>query len=246
MNTNQEIVRKADALLRQNRLFQDGKVQHLWEQVEWTESGSAGGDAQFVTGVATPTIALYPKLAETQEPEASVLREFGLLIQSKGGPRAQTIWDDKLDLPTPDDINAAVAVLSTRLADAEPGERKGEYKELLSRYPDTGSAVPRLVFVNIANALIANNIPYRDSNGVDIRTWGPTAEYCAFKRYHSLVPLTSAYCPAEVHRCFGTAFARFVIDELACCAESSTKAGLRRIVLNVVSRLHPLPPLPRH
>jgi len=239
MSTNREIVQEADQLLRKNRVFQDGKVQHLWSQIEWLEvSGDSEADAQFVSTEQTPTVALYSSLSTAKEPAEAVLREFGLLIQAKGGDRAVAIWEQKLDLPTPDDIEACVSVLAG-------ADKTGAYRELLDRFPAEGSAVVRLVFINIANALLANNIPLNDFTGTDIRTWGPTAEYCAFKRYHSLIPLTSAYCPPNVHRCFGIAFARYVIDDLACCTESSVKAGLNRIILNVVSRLHPLPPLPR-
>lgn len=244
MGDNREAVRQADQVLRNHRLFEDGKVRHLWEQVEWlvVSGGDTRSDAQYVTNRTEPSIVLYPALAQSKEPVYAILREFGLLVQAKGGPRAATIWDQKLDLPTPDDIATAKRML-TRQPEDKPAAL---YRDLLKRYPEKGSAVSRLVFINVVNALLANNIPYRDSQGVDIQTWGATVEYCGFKRYHSLIPLTSAYCPPEVHRCFGCAFARYVLDDLACCTESSVAAALRRIVLNVVSRLHPLPPLPRH
>lgn len=244
MSDHRSIVQQADAALRKNRVFQDGKVQHLWDEIEWLEvSGGddSSSDAQYTSNGGTPGIALFPGLKTTKDPVAAVLREFGLLIQDTGGPRAATIWDQKLDLPTAQDIDTARRML-TRQPEDKPAAL---YRDILSRYPEQGSAVPRLVFINIANALLSNNIPYRDSQGVDILTWGATTQYCSFKRYHSLIPLTSAYCPPEVHRCFGCAFARYVLDDLSCCTESSVAAALRRVILNIVSRLHPFPPLPR-
>jgi hypothetical protein len=236
-----QLVREAGRVLKDHELGGKPKVLALWNSVEWQEMPQPNGprDAELSVDASSPVIRLYPGLLQTDKAVESILREFGLLILASGGKRSSEVWDKKYDLPTPEQIKTAAG----KLTDHELRKTCKTYSQLKDSYPERGSAVDRLVFIHIANALLANNIPLADSVGVDITKWGPTVEYAAQKRYHSLTPLVSAYCPPEVVRCFGCAFAELIVNNLRCCRESTVAAGLRRIVANVVSRLEAYPAL---
>ena len=238
MKSYRQIVREASQIFRGHKLGEHPKAINLWNSVEWQEMSQPSGNltAQLTTA-ETPHIQLFPPLLQQANGTAAILREFGLLLQRKGGDRARTIWERKLDLPTPEQI----AMAKGKLQDPEIRTTCKSYEQVKNTYAPKGTAVDRLVFINVYNALLANNIPFRDSHGVDITTWGPTTEYANQKKYHSLVPLTSAYCPPDVHRCFGTAFAEYLSGDLRCCRDSSVAAAMKRIIENVVSRLDPFP-----
>ncbi len=238
MRSYRQIVKDTQKLLESHRLGEMPEVLPLWRDVEWQETAREDDGADCVLSNADqPVIRLCPPLLQQQNPERAVLREFGNLILRKGGQRSATIWNKKLDLPTTDHIEAFV----TRLGDLKIRQACQTYRDLLKHYPEKGSAVDRLVAVNFINGLLANNVAFPSSEGIDIRTFGATAQYASFKRYHHLIPLTSAYCPHEVHESFGIAFAEFILKDLKCCRESSVADGLRRIIVNVVSRLQPMP-----
>lgn len=238
VKTYRRIVQLAGDALKRHDFGGIDTVRQLWDTVEWQEVPRQYGDRDAeLTQSETPVVRLYPLLFRIRQPEAAVLREFGEIIIAKGGQRARYLWSHKLDLPTREQIASVHAKLS------DPNLRRTckSYEQVMRSYPETGSAVDRLVFIHIANALLANNIPYADSVGVDIRNPGPCAEYAAQKRYHSLIPLVSYYCPKDVYEKFGVAFAETVLHDLGCCLETSTAEGLRRIVQNVVRRLDPFP-----
>jgi len=85
----------------------------------------------------------------------------------------------------------------------------------------------------VANALIANHVPYRDSEGVKIRMWGPTLEYATLKRYHTLAAVVPAYTPSEFCHCFGKLFAEYVLNDMKSVSESTVAQGLRELVIAV-------------
>jgi len=239
MRTYRQIVKEATTALKNHKFGTNAKVLNLWNEVEWQEIPKADGKRDAELSPSAHLIALYPALLQSPKAVSSVLREFGLLIQRTGGDRAALIWDKKLDLPTPEQAKT----VAQKLEDPEIRNRCKTYEHVKDTYPETGSAVDRLVFINVANALLANNVPFRDSQGVDVFKWGPASQYLAFKKYHYLTPLTSAYCPPEVNRCFGCAFAEMVLTDLKCCRDSSVAAAMRRIIGNVISRLEPYPVL---
>lgn len=238
MRSYRQIVKDTQKALAGHRLGEMPKVVPLWHEVEWQEIARDDDKTDCVLSNADqPVIRLCPALLQQANPERAVLREFGNLILRKGGQRSATIWNKKLDLPTTDHIDA----FAERLNNLKVRQACQTYRDLLKHYPEKGSAVDRLVAVNLINGLLANNVAFASSENVDIRTFGATAHYANFKRYHYLVPLTSAYCPVEVHENFGVAFAEFILKDLRCCRESSVADGLRRIIVNVVSRLQPMP-----
>ena len=233
MQAYRQIVQKAGEHLSQH---ETGKLAHIadfWNAIQWVEHPKQRllADAELSrTGEAF--INLYPSLLKNADPARVVLTEFGLYILHKGGDRAKAIWEKKLAKPA----KAHIEMFASRLADPETRRKTTSYDALVQAYPDKGHAVARLVAVHLSNALIHQNIPFTDSHGVDIRAWGPTAEFATGKKYFSLVPLVSAYAPRSLNGCFGCAFADFVLTDLGMVTESSVQHALKRTMLNVIQR----------
>ena len=132
-----------------------------------------------------------------------------------------------------------MATVKEKRADPALRQTCKTYKDVLDTYPGSGHSVDRLVYINIMNALLANNISFSDSVGVDIMTWGPAAEYCNLKKYHCLVPLVSAYASADDFNCYGHALASMVIDGLGNVRDSSVAYALRGIVQRIAKMASP-------
>ena len=200
MPTFQQIVKQAGNKLLANDLGKQEHVQALWKSVEWQPFDKQVLDTEVeLSTVKDPLIRLYPSLLANVKAPKAVLREFGLLLLDRGGERAASIWDDKLIAPTQEQIEQ----FANALKDETVRSKCQTFAELIQTYPEKGHSVDRLVGIHFANALLANNVSFNDSVGVDIHKWGPTAQFAAGKKYFSLVPLTSAYCTGEIHRCFG-------------------------------------------
>lgn len=225
-----QIVSEAGKLIEQSEMAD--LLRPIWKGIEWNaHPEETSGRTETALSTDGRAIHLYPLLKMSPKAGELVLREFGkLILISGGGDRAQAIWDKKLDVPTPDQVRIAAEKI------ADPALRKTchEYKDVLDTYPQKGGSVNRLVFLNIANALLANNIPYTDSVGVDIMTWGPTTEYCRLKKYHSLVPLVSAYAPNAVFSDFGSALAAFLMNPNMNVRDQSVAFALRGILQRIV------------
>lgn len=233
MATYREIVSETGRLIAASELTD--LLRPLWKSIEWVAHQESHAKAQAALSLALSngsgeaTINLYPALMESPEAGKQVLREFGKLILLRSGEKGKSIWEKKLDVPTPEQIQIAAA----KLADSSVRQRCKRYKDVLDTYPDRGGSTNRLVFVHVANALLSNNISYADSVGVDINTWGPTTEYCRRKKYHSLIPLVSAYSPPEVYADFGIAFATLIIDNLSAVRDRSVGFALRGIIQRI-------------
>lgn len=228
-------------MLQQHEFGRQPKLWHLWNQVQWQEvpRDETGRAANPIPGTGPLVIALYPPLLQvsTEQAQYEVLKAFGNTLLAVAGKRAADVWAHKYVLPEPAQIEA----VQSRLQDALLRQRCRRYADLVQEYPEKGSAADRLVMVHVANALIANNIPYEDSVGVDIREWGPTAEYCTLKRYHSIIPLVTHYCPSDVATDYGAAFALTVLQGKPPCADSSVQRVLHRLVASIVARLDAYP-----
>ena len=234
MPTFQQIVKLAGTRLMDNELGQQEHVRNIWKSVEWQPFDKqvlADTDIEL-SRTKDPLIRLYPSLLGNAKAAKAVLREFGLLMLARGGDRAEAIWEKKLIAPAVEQVE----MFATALKEPSHREKCKSYAELVETYPNKGHSVERIVAIHFCNALLANNVSYGDSIGVDIHKWGPTAEFAARKKYFSLVPLTSAYCPGEIHSCFGCAFASLVLDNLKPVMDLSVAAGLRVIIRNVVQR----------
>ena len=233
MPTFQQIVKQAGSRLLANDLGKQDHVKNMWRSVQWQPFDKQVLDTEIELSLSKdPLIRLYPSLLANSKAPKAVLREFGLLVLARGGDRAESIWDKKLIAPSPEQIE----MFASALKDEATRAKCHSYAELIQTYPDKGHSVDRLVGIHLANALLANNVSFGDSIGVDIHKWGPTAQFSAGKKYFSLVPLTSAYSPGEIHRCFGCALAALVIDNLKSVLDLSVAAGLRTIIRNVVQR----------
>ena len=230
MTTLKDVVVETGQILIDHPLWSE--LRELWHTIQWQQAPNDSGDGVALSPAAEPIVRLHPNLLQNPNAGKAVLREFGKFILRRGGDRAEIIWDKKLSVPDEEHIDE----FAKKLSDPELRKTCKSYEELLQSYPQRGHSVERLIAVHMANALIANNIPYPDSVGVNIKTWGPTAEFANRKKYHSLVPLTSAYCPPMIHADFGTAFAELIIDNLHSVQDTSVAYALKGVIRNVLKR----------
>jgi hypothetical protein len=171
-------------------------------------------------------INVYPSLFKKSKnmAEYCVLREFGRLVLEKAGADAKRGWEMKLSLPCNEQIDAVQAKLSPSA---------GSYLDIVEFF---NTAVCRLVTLNICNALIANGVPITQCQNVNLRQWGPTQEYCNRRRYHSLIPLLSAYASKEIFEDYGAAFA-----DLACglcgITESTVADATHALIVDIAKTL---------
>lgn len=221
------------------KLIEDSELKSvllpLWRIIEWQGHGENLSSGVELDRKGDAVIHLYPALEQMPDAPKRVLREFGNFVLLRGGDRAKAIWEGKLDAPTKEQV----ALVKEKLADPELHKNCRTFKDVLDTYPGTGHSVDRLVYINIMNALLANNLAYTDTVGVDIMTWGPAAEYCNLKKYHTLVPLVSAYSPFDVYNCYGAALAAMVMDGLGEVRDSSVAYALRGIVQRIAKIASP-------
>lgn len=207
----------------------------LWKLIEFQGHGENLSTGAELDRKGNAVIHLYPVLEQMNDAKQRVLREFGKFVLLRAGDRAEAIWRQKLDAPTQEQI----ATAKSKLEDPKLRETCRTYKDVLDTYPGSGHSVSRLVYINIMNALLANNIAFRDSVGVNIMTWGPTTEYCSLKKYHCLTPLVSAYAPADIYANYGSALAAFILDGLSSVRDSSVAFALRGIVQRIAKIASP-------
>jgi hypothetical protein len=172
-----------------------------------------------------PAIFLYPILDKmTPDFQAYyVLREFGEYLLLRAGPEMETHWRQKLAYPTCDQVDA----FQTRL-----NQGFKNYAEVVNSLK---TPVDRLVAANLANAMMVNGQAFAGACNVDVRKWGPTQEFANLRRFMSLIPLTSAYCPRHVHNEFGCAFASCVVFDLKTVLHTSVKAALQQVIERVIN-----------
>jgi hypothetical protein len=169
-------------------------------------------------------IAVYP-VVETYTPEYQafvVLREFGDYLMTKAGDEADVLWRQKLVLPTTEQINAFQQRLHQGFK---------TYQEVVDSMK---SPVDRLVALHLSNAMMFNGQAFAGASNVNVREWGPTQEFANLTRYFSLVPLTSAYCPRDIHKDFGSAFASCVVYDLKTVLHSDVRIALRGLIDKIV------------
>lgn len=220
----QQIVKQGQKLITESEL--KGMLLPLWRLIEWhghNEEASGLGAELNRNGGAI--IHLYPSLRAPIQ----VLREFGKFVINRADKRGTALWENKLDIPTKEQVGMA----KNKLECPQLRQSCNRYEDVLKDYPDKGHSVDRLVYINIVNALLANNIAYADSVGVDILTWGPTTEYCQMRKYHCLIPLASAYCPSNVYTDYGVALASMIMGNMGDVRDSSVAYAMRGIVQRI-------------
>ena len=222
------IIRKCSQLVESSEL--KDSLLPLWKSISWeNHSGAQNIDPVNLDCAGDTTIHLYANLEQDQRAVQKVLREFGNLVLIRSGERGAAIWKGKLDIPT----ELQVSTVKDKLSDPILRQTCKKYADVLDNYPSKGGSVDRLVYINIVNALLANNIAYADSVGVDIYSWGPTQAYANREKYHCLVPLVSAYAPYEVFNCYGSALSDMVEFKLQSVRDSSVAYALRGIVQRI-------------
>lgn len=233
MATFKQIVQQSGKVIEDSEL--KDILLPLWRLIEWQGHGENLSTGAELDRKGDAIIHLYPVLEKMPDAHKRVLREFGNFVLLRAGERGEAIWKGKLDAPTAEQI----ATAKQKLECPELRKTCNTYKDVLDDYPGSGNSVERLVFVNIMNALLANNIVYRDSVGVDIMSWGPTTEYANLRKYHSLVPLVSAYSPADIFTDYGHAMSAMLIDKLGSVRDSSVAFALRGIVQRIAKMASP-------
>ena len=205
----------------------------VWHSLKMRELSHPFGDGAEIDRTGAPVVNVYSNLTAGGDPVKLMLEQFGLYVASSAKRPSKVIWSQKLDVPTEKQIEEA----ESKLADPVLRKTARTYKDILDTYTGPGCAVSKLVFINISNALLANNIAFSSSVGVNLKKWGPTAQYCNLNRYHSLLPIVSAYAPAAIFNRFECAFASLILDDLAQVRETSVREGLRRVITRIVENL---------
>jgi hypothetical protein len=228
MQTFKQIVSSASKLLLTHPVGQQPHITGLWNKVEFQVNEQAQTENDATVNPAKDAIALYPVLLKRSPPQAdtTILREFGKLLFRKAGDRNRIRWEKKLALPTEKQITA----VQEKLASQDFRAQNTTYRELVESF---STAMDRLVALNITNALLANGMPFSSSVGVNIKQWGPVAEYTNGKKFHSMIPFTSAYAPRDVHVDFGVAFAEMIINKMRSIREGSTARALTGLITEI-------------
>ena len=172
-----------------------------------------------------PTILIHPCMDKFKPDYQAfcILREFGYYLLLQAPVEMELAWRQKLTLPTVSQIDA----FQTRL--------NGGYKSYAEVVESLQTPIDRLVASHLANSMMANGQAFAGACNVDIRKWGPTQEFANLRRFYSLVPLTSAYCPRTLDREFGSAFASCVVYDLKTVLHSSVKEALKQILERVIN-----------
>lgn len=179
----------------------------------------------YIENNTKPVIYTYPVVETfTADYQAFVvLREFGDYLLTKASAEMEVEWRQKLILPTTEQINAFQQRLNQGF---------DSYQAVVDSLK---SPVDRLVALHMANAMMYNGQAFAGATNVDVRQWGPTKEFATLTRYYSITPLTSAYCPREIHKDFGTAFASCVVYDLKTVLHSDVKQALRGLIDRIVA-----------
>lgn len=179
----------------------------------------------YIEGNTKPVVYTYPVVETfTADYQAFVvLREFGDYLLTKASAEMEVEWRQKLILPTTEQINAFQQRLNQGF---------DSYQAVVDSLK---SPVDRLVALHMANAMMYNGQAFAGATNVDVRQWGPTKEFATLTRYYSIAPLTSAYCPREIHKDFGTAFASCVVYDLKTVLHSDVRQALRGLIDRIVA-----------
>jgi len=232
MPSPRELIKAATDILHNNEVGREGHVLDFWRSIEWIEHKTQVLKSHAeLSRTNDAYVNLYPSLTKQPDGVLLVLREFGIFLKAKGGERAERVWENKLTTPDSADID----VLADKLRDPAVRAKAATYDDVIATYPEQGHAVQRLIAIHIVNALRLHHMPYADSEGVDIKTWGPSTEFATGRKYFSLNPLM-AYVPRDVCDCFGWAFAEFIVNNCDCVVETSTRYAFKKVVRQVVQR----------
>ena len=226
MPNAKQVVKVAGERLMESDLGQMAHVRRLWQGMRWFEmdvNATQGAD------LTDDGIILYPRRLHDEDAYDYVLRAFGLAVFLKLDDKERRHWHKKHSLPVKDQVDA----FNGRINDVHAHGTLRNYKDVVNTF-DT--AVDRLVAINLSNALQANGVPFSQSMGVNVYTYGPTQEYANRRRFHSLTPLLSAYADQLFCSSYGAAMADLVLHDLNCVRESSTQGAVRGLITGLAER----------
>jgi hypothetical protein len=216
------ILQQAETSMKNGPLAQ-AHILRFWADIKWSkfDSQRVTTDAEMARD-GTNRINLYPSLISKPKDFAAfvVIKEFGRLLFSKASEAVKRRWVYKLALPTDAQIQAV------------QGKLNPQYTSYRAMVESFATAMDRYVALNVANALIANGVPYAQSQNVKIQQWGPTQEYCNRRRYHMLIPLVSAYGSKDIYDDFGCALADWVMG-MNGVTESSVAEALHELIKDI-------------
>lgn len=217
------LIQEAGAILKRGPI-NPPHILRAWEDITWNkaEDQRINADVEIARDKSS-RITIYPSLLRKPRAHACflLLREFGHILFKKASEQAQRRWTNKLGLPTSGQVMAVQRKLKPNFK---------SYHELVESFT---TAMDRYVAVNVANALIANGVPYAQSESINLQQWGPTQEYCNRRRYHVLIPLISAYASKEIFEDFGAAFADWVTG-MCGITESSVADATHEIIRDII------------
>jgi hypothetical protein len=216
------------SLLDKCPLTQESNVKAHWRDVQikvLKEDWDTETARLRVSDEGKPCIYVYPVLAKmTPDYRAfCVLREFGDYLLTKTPEETELMWRQKLTLPTTEQIDAFQQRLNQGFK---------SYTEVVESLK---SPIDRLIAAHLSNAMMANGQAFAGATNINLREWGPTSEFATLRRYYSLTPLTSAYCPRCVDKDFGSAFASCVVYDLKTVLHTQVKDALREIIKRIIT-----------
>lgn len=171
----------------------------------------------------TPQLILFPQKQSSPEAVQELLEALGELIFVTQQDWHRSVWARKL-------------VLSDKVVGISFNEKlkAGKFSSYKSLVESFDGAVERLVALHLANALIANCVPCKDSLNVDILEWPQTEGLASGKIPFSILPLLGAYCDSQQWESFPKSFACHVLGTVAC-SRVDVKIKLAEIVKLVCS-----------
>lgn len=221
-----DVIEAAKAKLEQSDLSSEPHVLLLWDKINWrTHTDQHVATDAEISHEGDATINLYPSLLKKPLDDAvkPLMREFGKSLFRKLDADARRAWKLKLGLPT----KAQVDAFQSRLNQG--------FKTYREAVESLHTAMDRFVALNLANAMLSNKLAFAGSENVNVRTWGPTAEYAALKRYHSMIPMVSAYTPNGICDDLGEAICNYVCEDLNACRERSVASAFKFLIKRLVS-----------
>jgi hypothetical protein len=221
------LIQAAGTLLKDGPVAELSHVNRLWSEIVWNkmEEQRVTSDTE-VARDGSHRISLYPSLLEKSSQAGcyALIREFGHLLYAQAKTPLKRRWTNKLCLPKSEQIDAVQRKLTPDFK---------SYRDMVESFK---TAMDRYVALNLANAMIANGVPYAQSQNVNLRKWGATQAYANLRRYHPLVPLISAYSSQEIFEDFGAALADWICGTQGI-TESSVAEAAHELVRDLLNGL---------
>lgn len=198
----------------------------LWTTMQWVEKTSQNSpmEAEFF---APGTIIVYPGTGDPALKSRAILRAIGQALEVRMSDSLKNRWEKRYTVAEEAHIDSFNAKVKANFS---------TYRSLVENSQDP---VERLTHIHLSNALISNNVGIREADNIDVRKWGSTEQFATQKRYHSLIPLTSAYWPQGDKFC--DAFACLVDNGLTDIYHTAVRKKIVEMAMSVVNETADLP-----